>query len=70
MLHGFDLLAIAACPARDARFNGLTAVQGLGESQSQRPAPHARSSREKICMPGGILRDVLAQHIYGPFVSE
>ncbi len=70
MLHGFDLFAIAACAAGDARFDGLFAVQGLGESQGQRPAPHAWSSRKKIGMPGGILCNVLSQHVYGPFMSE
>ena len=70
MLHCFDLFAVAACPAGDARLKGLGAVQGLGETQGQRAASQAWGSREKICVPGGILRDVLAQHLHGPFVSE
>jgi hypothetical protein len=70
MLHRFDLFAVAAFAAWDARLKRLRAVQSLGKAQSQGAASEARGSREEICVTHRILCDVLAQHLHGPLVSE
>jgi hypothetical protein len=70
MLHGFDLFTVAAFPTGDARLKALRAVKSLGKTQGQGAASYTGCSCEKVCVPRCILRNVLAQHPHGPFISE
>ncbi len=70
MTQRADLAAIATPATRLTGRGRLSAVERLGEPEAECATPDARRPREKVGMPRGALRHLIAQHVHSPLVSK